>query len=163
MTGDKIYSKVQAQINTVNEVKDWVVVSGGLALHMLSPKHIEDKHLHDHSDVDLFVINPQFFIKMKKLGFHKVWSKYDSTNFYRYMKTIDMEDVINPGKFVRVKVLIDAFIDFNIKHFKLDKFKIIDLNELIKLYELKQHHPSDDNYRTRNIRFLKKYMQNMPS
>ena len=127
---------------------------------MLSPKHIENKHLHDHSDIDLFVIDHNFFIKMKELGFHKVWSKYDSRNFYRYMKTIDMEDVTNPGNFVRVKVLIDAFVDFSMKHFRLGEFKIIDLNELIKLYELKQHHPSDDNYRTRNIKFLKIYIQN---
>lgn len=159
MTGDKIYNKVSAQLKTVDAVKDFVIISGGLALHLMSPKHIEDKYIHDHSDIDLFVTNQEFFQKIKDIGFHKIWSKYDSTHFSRYHKTAE-----DNGK--RVKVLIDAFIigpytDF--PYITINELRIIHPSKLISLYEQKLHHPGKEStsakYRANQIAFLKQYMQ----
>jgi hypothetical protein len=128
MTGDKIYSKVEAQLCTVRALGDSVAVSGGLALHLISPQHIEDKHLHDHSDVDLFVLNKEFFERIKALKFSKVWSKYDTTNFHRYSKTISIRGV-------RVKVLIDAFVDFDTPTIRVQEYNLVAPDTLIRLYK----------------------------
>ena len=110
MTGDKIYKKVKAQVRTLEALKEHIVISGGLMIHLLSePGHLETHYGHDHSDIDLFVIHKDFFIQAKELKLGRIYSKYNANDFHRYHKTMEIENT-------RVKVLIDAFIKFDIHY-----------------------------------------------
>jgi hypothetical protein len=121
--------KLEAQLATVETVKKNVVVSGGLAWHLMSPPHIENKYVHDHSDVDLFVI-PEHFAEviavLKEAGFHRWWTKYATRNFVRYGRTIDFK-----GK--RVKVELDLFIR-EVPFRKINGFKVVEPAFLLTLY-----------------------------
>ena len=122
--------KLLAQLATVESVKWGVVVSGGLAWHIMSPPHIEDKHIHDHSDVDLFAIPEragEVIEKLKEMGFRRYWTKYDTANFFRYGRTVQYE-----GK--RVKVLIDLFIGA-VPSRKVGGFRVVEPAYLLTLYE----------------------------
>ena len=48
--------KLLEQLSVVEALGDGIVVSGGLAWHLMSPPHIENKKHHDHSDIDLFAL-----------------------------------------------------------------------------------------------------------
>jgi len=94
--------KLQAQLIAVESIKDYVVVSGGMAWHLMSPPHEEKKIVHDHSDVDLFIMpmHAQTVLSiLKGQGFHRFWTKYDGLdkNFMRYGMTseIPTEDLKN--------------------------------------------------------------------
>jgi hypothetical protein len=95
--------KLSAQLDVVNALGNLVVVSGGLAWHIMSPPHVEEKIMHDHSDIDLFAIpetSYEVFSKLKSMGYSQFWTKYNTKNFYRYGQTIQKGEK-------RVKVLID--------------------------------------------------------
>jgi len=123
--------KLLAQLDTVKALGDLVVVSGGLAWHLMSPPHIEEKIIHDHSDVDLFAIpktSNKVFGKLHMMGFNRYWTKYATENFYRYGKTADYE-----GK--RVKVLIDLFIE-EVPYIVIDGvYQVVDPKVLLTYYE----------------------------
>lgn len=122
--------KLLEQLSTVEALGDGVVVSGGLAWHLMSPKHIESKIIHDHSDVDLFAIpekSQEIFAKLKELGFNRYWTKYTTKNFYRYGKTATRDNK-------RVKILIDLFIN-KIPFIKIGNYQVVDPVHLLPLYE----------------------------
>jgi hypothetical protein len=122
--------KLLAQIDTVRRFGNTVVVSGGLAWHMMSPPHIEDKRHHDHSDVDLFIIPSkarEFFHILCGTGFNRYYTKYNTPNFYRYGKTIQWDKK-------RVKVLLDLFIE-EIPFIRIGNFQVVDPKHLLPLYE----------------------------
>jgi hypothetical protein len=122
--------KLLAQIDAVKALGDTVVVSGGLAWHIMSPPHIEKKIVHDHSDVDLFAIpsrSLEVFDKLKVLGFNRYWTKYATPNFYRYGKTVQKDEK-------RVKVLIDLFIN-EVPFIEVNGFKIVEPKFFLTLYE----------------------------
>lgn len=100
--------KLEAQLEAVKLIIDKVVVSGGLAWHLMSPPHKETKLIHDHKDVDLFVEPPdtnEVIAILKRAGFVKYWTKYDGNpGFFRYGKTEQQGEK-------RVKVLIDLFVE----------------------------------------------------
>jgi hypothetical protein len=130
--GDDMWKqeKLLAQIDTVKSLGPKVVISGGLAWHIMSLPHVEDKHIHDHSDVDLFAIpehSGEVIAKLKELGFHRYWTKYSTPNFFRYGRTIEWD-----GK--RVKVLIDLFID-KVPSRKVHGFHVVEPAYLLTLYE----------------------------
>lgn len=136
------FQKLLAQIDTVREVHRHVIVSGGLAWHLMSPKHEESKELHDHKDVDLFVIPERFaevIAKLKARGFTRYWTKYDSpkTSFYRYGKS---EEYDPPGKQIapwmpmpHVKVLLDLFVE-NVPSIRIGGFSVVEPSHLLSLY-----------------------------
>lgn len=124
--------KLLEQLSVVEALGDGVVVSGGLAWHLMSPPHIENKKHHDHSDIDLFVLTDQklphlVFCKLKSLGFNRYWTKYATKNFYRYGKTAQRD-----GK--RVKILIDLFIG-DIPFIKIGNYQVVNPKNLLPLYE----------------------------
>jgi hypothetical protein len=133
--------KLMAQLDTVESLGDLVTVSGGLAWHLLSPPHIENKTVHDHSDIDLFASSNEVFPKLKELGFNRYWTKYATENFYRYGRTATVNDK-------RVKVLIDLFIGQvpfirvgqygcaeEPPYLRMRSFKVVEPSYLLTLYE----------------------------
>jgi len=132
--------KLYAQLIAVSAIKDYVVVSGGLAWHLMSPPHVEDKKIHDHSDVDLFVMpeHAQTVLSiLKGIGFTRYWTKYDGLdkNFMRYGQTseIPTEDTTKPK---RVKVLLDLFIE-KVPNRIVGGFSVITPEALLPMYETK--------------------------
>lgn len=122
--------KLLSQIDTVKSLGDCVIVSGGLAWHIMSPPHIEEKIHHDHSDIDLFVMpsnSIEVFEKLKELGFNRYWTKYTTENFYRYGRTIEYNEK-------RVKVLIDLFIE-SVPYIFVNGFNIVEPSYLLTLYD----------------------------
>lgn len=122
--------KLLEQLDVVKSLGDSVIVSGGLAWHLMSPEHIENKKLHDHSDIDLFAIplhSAEVFAKLKEMGFHRYWTKYSTENFYRYGRTATRGSK-------RVKVLIDLFIGW-VPFIKIGDYQVIDPVSLLPLYE----------------------------
>ena len=90
--------RLDAYMEVLEEIHPFVVFSGGWAWHILSPEgHTEDKHAHDHKDVDLMV--PPTMVgtvvaMLKNLGFEKVTTKYDrlpsEEDFRRYEKVVTL-------------------------------------------------------------------------
>jgi hypothetical protein len=119
--------KLLEQIDVVRSLGDLVVVSGGLAWHLMSPVHVEDKILHDHSDIDLFSDSQEVFPKLKEMGFRRYWTKYATDNFYRYGRTAQRNDK-------RVKILIDLFIG-DVPFIKVENIKVVEPRYLLGLYE----------------------------
>lgn len=122
--------KLLEQLDVVRILGDNVVVSGGLAWHIMSPDHIEAKIHHDHSDVDLFAKpehSQEVFTRLKEQGFNRYWTKYATPNFYRYGKT-----AVRDNK--RVKILIDLFIN-EVPYIKIKEFQIVEPSYLLTLYE----------------------------
>lgn len=103
--------KVVYGLRVLEEIKPFVVVSGGWAWHFMSPPgHVEFKHAHDHKDIDLFVepINVAMaIVKLKDMGFNRVWTRYDrlpsAEDFRRYEKTVRYDGY-------QFRVTIDFFI-----------------------------------------------------
>lgn len=133
--------KLEAQMETVDAIKDYVIISGGLAWHIMSPPHEETKMIHDHKDVDLF-IPPQWANTvigiLKGRGFNKYWTKYDgiTPNFVRYgTSEIRKEDIDKPLEEQRsVKVLLDLFLE-DIKSIEVKGYKLVEPKTLLGLYE----------------------------
>jgi hypothetical protein len=122
--------KLLEQLHTVQILGDNVVVSGGLAWHIMSPPHEELKITHDHSDIDLFAIperSAEVFSDLKSMGFNQYWTKYNTKNFYRYGKTAQ-----RGGK--RVKILIDLFIE-TVPFIDVNGFKVVEPKFLLSLYK----------------------------
>jgi hypothetical protein len=122
--------KLLEQLSVVEALGDGVIVSGGLAWHLMSPPHVENKKHHDHSDIDLFAIpdkSQETFSKLKSLGFNRYWTKYATKNFYRYGKTATRDNK-------RVKILIDLFIN-EIPFIKIGNYQVVEPKHLLPLYE----------------------------
>ena len=127
--------KLKAQLIEVEAIKDHVIVSGGLAWHLMSPPHEEVKIMHDHKDVDLFVIPDKFNIvvsTLKERGFTRYWTKYDNKtpNFYRYGLT---SEIPRDNKKIRVKVLMDLFLE-EVPFIEINGLKIVEPKHLLSLY-----------------------------
>jgi hypothetical protein len=52
----------------IEAIREFGALSGGWAWHYMSPPHVENKQLHDHKDVDLFVYPPVFATKHSSTG-----------------------------------------------------------------------------------------------
>jgi len=127
------WEKLEAQLLAVRAIKDYAVVSGGLAWHLMSPPHEENKKVHDHSDVDLFIIPEHFATAieiLKSMDFHRWWTRYDNItpNFYRYGKTTTWTN----GK--RVKTELDLFVR-KMPYRMVGEFKVITPEALLPLYQ----------------------------
>lgn len=77
----------------IEAVKEYGVLSGGWAWHYMSPPHREEKHLHDHRDIDLHVFPSRFaelVTVLTERGYHRTTTRFDdpSGEFIRYEKHI---------------------------------------------------------------------------
>jgi hypothetical protein len=136
----------QAKINTsleeLNAIKPFIIISGGWAWHFMSPaNHIEYKHVHDHKDIDLFVLpeNVATVVSiLKQRGFEKVWTKYDKLpskeDFRRYEKRVEYDDI-------SIKVTIDFFVSSEVPFREIEEWRIVEPEYLLGLY--KTIHSSD--------------------
>lgn len=122
--------KLMEQLDVVQQMGNLVVVSGGLAWHIMSPPHVESKIVHDHSDIDLFALPPdsqEVFARLKEMEFNRYWTKYATKNFYRYGKTAQRGEK-------RVKILIDLFIGW-VPFIYVRGYRVVDPEFLLSLYE----------------------------
>jgi len=124
---------IDNQIEELENIKEFIVLSGGWAWHFLSPPHNEYKHLHDHSDIDIFV-KPENFTKVQLTLTENEWfrmkTKYDNNNFIRYEK-------IRDGR----KMVIDMFKG-EIPNINSNGWNVTEPNYLLSLY--KTVHQSDN-------------------
>ena len=77
----------------IDAVREYGALSGGWAWHFMSPPHTEEKHLHDHRDIDVHVF-PNRFVEMlevlRRRGYHRQRTRFDdpSGEFIRYEKYV---------------------------------------------------------------------------
>ena len=120
--------RIKEQETEIQAVRQHVVISGGVAWHLMSPPHQEKKQLHDHKDVDLFVEPDKFahvIALLKERGFEKTWTKYDdkSGDFYRYTKYCE-----------NGKVMLDLFVQ-HVPSIEVKGFRVVEPVYLLSLYE----------------------------
>jgi hypothetical protein len=104
--------KIDACLAALQPLKTLVVLSGGWAWHFMSPPdHVENKHGHDHKDIDLMVpprTVSSTMIALREAGFEKVATKYDrlqsAEDFRRYEKVVD------DGTHQPFRITIDFFV-----------------------------------------------------
>jgi hypothetical protein len=125
--------RIAEHMQELERVKDFVVISGGMAWHLMSPPHRELKALHDHKDLDLLVIPEHFqtvVAILKGAGYEKTWTKYDgiSKDFYRYTK------------YGRFKIMLDLFVE-QTPFVEVQGFKVVAPAHLLTFYKSK--HMSD--------------------
>jgi len=113
------------------------VLSGGWAWHYMSPPHEEYKLLHDHKDIDMFVVPGEMadvIWSLKNNGYKRIWTQYDdpSSNFIRYEKYED-----------EVKIIIDLFTA-DVPYLELDEdIKVVEPSVLLSYYDMKKHTTDD--------------------
>jgi hypothetical protein len=116
---------INIQIEILEVIKSFIILSGGWAWHFISPPHVEYKHLHDHKDIDIFVIPENFTLvqmALEAIDFHRIKTKYDNNKFIRYEK-------IHNNK----KIVIDMFKG-DIPFIEVDDWKVVDPRYLLDLY-----------------------------
>jgi hypothetical protein len=79
--------------NEVEAVREYGALSGGWAWHFMSPRHEEEKHLHDHRDIDIHVFPDRFadlvtFLTERGYGRQKTRFDDPSGEFIRYEKHV---------------------------------------------------------------------------
>lgn len=77
----------------IDAIKEYGALSGGWAWHFMSPPHQEEKHLHDHRDIDLHVFPDKFaelVVFLEDRGYSRQKTRFDdpSGEFIRYEKHI---------------------------------------------------------------------------
>ena len=78
----------------IEAVKEYGALSGGWAWHFMSPPHEEEKHLHDHRDIDMHVFPHRFaelVVVLKNRGYHRQTTRFDdpSGEFVRFEKHVE--------------------------------------------------------------------------
>lgn len=78
----------------IEAVKEFGALSGGWAWHHMSPPHKEEKHLHDHRDIDMHVFPKRFaelVVMLDKRGYKRQRTRFDdaSGEFIRYERYIE--------------------------------------------------------------------------
>ena len=128
--------RIDACLAELAAIKSWVILSGGWAWHMMSPKgHIELKHAHDHKDIDI-LIGPeqvgQVVSTLNTRGFQKVRTKYDRLpspeEFRRY------EKIVEPLEQPAARVTIDFFVCNDVPHRTIDGWRVVEPTFLLSLY-----------------------------
>jgi len=84
----------QVLADEIDAVKEYGALSGGWAWHYMSPPHIEEKHLHDHRDIDFHVYPNRFtelVVVLKDRGYHRQTTRFDdpSGEFIRFEKHVE--------------------------------------------------------------------------
>ena len=78
----------------IEAVKEYGALSGGWAWHYMSPPHDEEKHLHDHRDIDFHVFPDRFaelVVALGHRGYHRQTTRFDdpSGEFIRFEKYVE--------------------------------------------------------------------------
>lgn len=86
--------RLQVLFAELATVKEFGVVSGGFAWHFMSPPHQEEKHLHDHRDIDLHVtphLFPALVERLTKRGYTRSRTRFDnpSGEFIRFERVVE--------------------------------------------------------------------------
>jgi hypothetical protein len=118
-------SFISQQIKELEAIKPWIILSGGWAWHFISPVHTEYKHLHDHTDIDIFVLSVNFLkvqLSLEENGWKRMKTKYDSNAFIRYEKYLDRKMVID-------------FFKGEIPNIEVKGWKVAEPNYLLSLYK----------------------------
>jgi hypothetical protein len=126
--------RIDALLDEVRALAPWVIVSGGFAWHLLCvPGHHEDKHVHDHKDIDLFVAPEDVAALIPVIaarGYKRVWTRFDrlpsAEDFRRYERHIETPQGL-------VKAQIDLFVKAMPSR-TIDGIRIVEPSELLKLY-----------------------------
>lgn len=79
----------------IDAVREYGALSGGWAWHFMSPPHEEEKHLHDHRDIDMHVFPDRFaelVVVLKDRGYGRQTTRFDdpSGEFVRFEKYIEV-------------------------------------------------------------------------
>jgi hypothetical protein len=120
---------INVQIEILDVIKSFIVLSGGWAWHFISPPHTEYKHLHDHKDIDIFVLPENIRlvqVALDALGFRRIKTKYDNNEFIRYEKIHGFENGER-------KIVIDMF-KREVPFVEINDWKIVDPKYLLDLY-----------------------------
>ena len=77
----------------IEAIKEFGALSGGWAWHYMSSPHKDEKHLHDHRDIDIHVFPERFaemVVVLDKRGYHRQTTRFDdpSGEFIRFEKHI---------------------------------------------------------------------------
>jgi hypothetical protein len=128
--------RIDACLQELVVIRQWVIFSGGWAWHFMSPKgHVELKHAHDHKDIDIFVAPREVATVVARLhdrGFIKAWTKYDrlpsNEDFRRYEKTVELADRKS------VRVTIDLFVREDVPFREIDGWRVVEPRFLLSLY-----------------------------
>jgi len=83
----------QILANEIEVVREYGALSGGWAWHFMSPPHEEEKHLHDHRDIDMHVFPDRFaelVVVLEDRGYARQKTRFDdaSGEFIRYEKYV---------------------------------------------------------------------------
>jgi hypothetical protein len=116
---------INTQIEVLVNIRPWIILSGGWAWHFISPPHTEYKHIHDHKDIDIFVLPENFTIvqlALESIGFYRMKTKYDNNTFIRYEK-IDNDK----------KIVIDMFKS-KVPFITVKGWNVVDPTHLLTLY-----------------------------
>jgi len=79
--------------NEIEAVREYGALSGGWAWHYMSPPHEEEKHLHDHRDIDMHVFPhsfPELVAVLENRGYERGKTRFDdpSGEFIRFEKYV---------------------------------------------------------------------------
>lgn len=79
----------QVLANEIEVVREFGALSGGWAWHFMSAPHREEKHLHDHRDIDMHVFPDRFaelVVLLEGRGYSRQRTRFDdpSGEFVRY-------------------------------------------------------------------------------
>jgi hypothetical protein len=116
-----------------------MVISGGWAWCLMSPRHTEYKHAHDLKDIDLMV-NPNFFgvfhSALELLEYKRDHTKYDKLSpFYRYSKMVQGIGCSASGsETIERKIILDVFLQEVPSVLTEDYFYVVEPSVLASFY-----------------------------
>ncbi len=128
--------RIRLGLAILEQLKPWVVVSGGWAWHFMSPQpHPEYKHAHDHKDIDIFV-DPTTVAEVMPIlqrdGFQKVWTRYDHLSNPERFRRYEKIEWLPEGRPIRVT--IDFFEARNLKTIEVDGWTLVAPEVLLGYY-----------------------------
>jgi hypothetical protein len=127
--------KIDAYLEEMEDLRPFVVLSGGWAWHFMSPPgHVELKHAHDHKDLDIHVPPRKVGLvvgMLKHAGFEKVRTRYDKLpseeDFRRYEKVID------DGEHDPFRLTVDFFVK-DVPEREIEGWRIVEPATLLTFY-----------------------------
>jgi hypothetical protein len=142
--------KINLYLQELEEIKPYVVFSGGWAWHFMSPEgHAELKHAHDHKDADIFVLPqnvPTVISLLKYRGFERVSTQYDNlpnnNDFRRYEKVTGKESEYDEGSINTFRITIDFFVQKDLQIREINGWNVVDPKQLLTFYS--NIHTSDN-------------------
>lgn len=147
----------------IDATREFGVLSGGWAWHFMSTPHEEEKHLHDHRDIDLHVIPSLFTALVEVLtrrGYARGRTRFDdpSGEFIRFERVVqdacplchaqslvedrgDLECVAcdhrsSADEVENVKVIFDLFVQ-EVPWIEVDGYRVVEPKKMLTFYGVK--------------------------